>query len=160
MKATLHAIYLLFAVALAPTLFAHLQVFGVKPNIFLIYIVIAGFYVSKTEGIWLGLITGFLFDIIVGVNIGLNGILYMFACFLVTVLCENMIRRSNALLVAITVMIWTAILESIAAIFCGGAGIWQSLKVVGTECIYNGVLSVIIFILLKGIFGRLYGENR
>lgn len=159
MRATLHAIYLLLAATLAPTLFSFLQICGVKPNLFLIYIVTAGFYVSKTESVWLGLIFGFVFDIIVGMKIGLNGVLYMFACFFVTLLCENMIRRSNALIIFLCTVIWTILFEGIAAILSGGTGLLNGLKVLGIESIYNGVLSLIMYVPLSRLLGRLYDEK-
>lgn len=160
MRVTLHAIYLLLATMLAPTLFAALEVFGVMPNLFLVYIVIAGFYVSKNEAIWLGLIFGLVFDIIVGHAIGLNGILYMFACFLVVLFCENMIRRSNAVVTFLSVAVWTLVLESVSAIFGGNGGFLNSIRIIGIEAVYNGVLSVILYILLGGLFERLSDEKR
>lgn len=159
MKVTLHAIYLILALALAPTLFAALQIFGVKPNLFLIYLIIAGFYVSKTEAIWLGLIFGFAFDLIVGRKIGLNGVLYMYACFFITLLCENMIRRTNAMVVVLCTVIWTVVFESVAALLSGGAGILYCLKVIGIEAVYNSIIALMLYALLNRIFIRIYDEK-
>ncbi len=159
MKVTLHTIYLILALSLSPTLFASLQIFGVKPNLFLIYLVIAGFYVSKTESIWLGLVFGFAFDLIVGMRIGLNGVLYMFACFFVTLLCENMIRRTNAVVIFLCTVIWTMVFEGIDALISGGTGFLYGAKVIGIEMIYNGALALLIYALLNRFFGRLYDEK-
>lgn len=157
MKVTLHTIYLILAMVLSPTLFAALPIFGVKPNLFLIYLVLAGFYVSKKEGIWLGLIFGFAFDIIVGRKIGLNGVLYMYACYFVVLLRENMIRRTNAIVVVLCVAIWTVIFEGITAVF-GGGGVIYALKTLGIEAAYNSGLALVFYGLLHGIFGKIYDE--
>lgn len=160
MKATLHAVYLLVAVMLGPTLFAFLEILGAKPNLFLIYIVMAGFYADKYEAVWLGLIFGFVLDILVGVCVGLNGILYMFVCFLTVVFCENMIRRTNAIIVFFGVLVWTVILEGINGIFCGNGEFLYSLGIIGIEALYNGVLLLIIYSPLRRLFERLYDEKR
>ena len=159
MRVTLHTAYLILALALSPTLFAFLQVLGVKPNLFLIYLVIAGFYVSKTESIWLGLVFGFAFDLIVGMKIGLNAVLYMFACFFVTLLCENMIRRSNAVVVFVCTVLWTVVFEGIAAVLSSANGMLYILKVLGIEAVYNGVLALVVYAVLSRLFVRLYDEK-
>lgn len=159
MKVTLHTVYLILALALGPTLFAFLQPFGIKPNLFLIYLVVAGFYVSKTEAIWLGLVFGFALDLLVGVKIGLNGVLYMFACFFVTLLCENMIRRSNAVVVFLCTAIWTVIFEGIAAVLSSAGGFVHIIRVLGIEALYNGVIALIVYLLLNKLFLRIYGEK-
>ncbi len=160
MKVTLHTIYLILALCLSPTLFSALPIFGVKPNLFLIYLVIAGFYVSKTESIWLGLVFGFAFDLIVGMKISLNGVLYMFACFFVTLLSENMIRRTNGIVVFLCTAVWTLVLEGINAFLMGGAGFLSGLKVIGIETAYNGVLALVIYAVINRFFVRIYDEKR
>lgn len=163
MKATVHAIAALLLLALSPTLFAFCEIFGVKPNLFLVYVIMAGFYASKQEAIWLGLIFGFLFDIIVGRAIGLSGILYMFACFFVTLLCENLIKRSNLIVVFACVVLGTVIFEGAAALFrnisAGDIGFLHIGKVIGIESAYNGILSVLLYVPLKKTFVRVYSEK-
>ncbi len=160
MKLTLHTIYLILAMALSPTLFSALPLWGVKPNLFLIYLVVAGFYVSKTESIWLGLVFGFAFDLIVGMKIGLNGVLYMFACFFVVLLGENMIRRTNALVVFICTALSVFVFDGINAILRGGIDFKWGLLTLGIEMAYSGVLSLVVYATLNKLFVRIYGEKR
>ena len=160
MKATLHAIYLLLAVMLAPTLFVMLEVFGVKANPFIVYTVFAGFYVTQREGIWLGLIYGLMYDIIVGVNVGLNGILFMFVCFLTVLFCENMIRRSNVVMSVICVAVWTVIVSGINSMFSAVSGIGYKLSVIGIEALYNGFVMLLLYVPMTRIFRKLYEEKR
>ncbi len=159
MKATLHTGYLLIALMLSSTLFAVLEVFGVKPNLFLIYIVFAGFFIPQKEAIWLGFIYGLLNDIIVGKNFGLNGIIFMFICFFTVLFCENMIRRSNAVLSFICVAVWTIFAEFINSLFSPVTGIVHKMFVIGVEAVYNGFLMLIIYIPLNNLFKRLYDEK-
>ncbi len=163
MKVTLHAICLVIAVALAPTLFAFLRIFGVKANIFLIYVIIAGFYATKREGIWLGLIFGLVYDIIVGRVIGLCGILYMLAGFFTVLICENLIRRSNALVIMLCTAVGTVIFEGISGLvrsfFSENIGFLYSLRVIGIEAVFNGVLAFLLCIPLSRIFRRVSADN-
>lgn len=159
MKATMHTVYLILAAALSTTLFAYLKIFGVGVNLFLIYLVIAGFYVSQTEAIRLGLIFGFVFDILVGSKIGLCAVTYMLACFFVTLLCENMIRRTNALIVFLCTLLWTVVFEGISAILSSFGGFLNGLTTLGIEALYNGGAAVILYFLLRRLFERIYGEK-
>ncbi len=160
MRVTYHAIYLLLATMLSTTLFTALDVFGVIPNLFLIYIVFAGFYLSKGEAVWLGLIFGLVYDIVVGVNIGLNGILYMFTCFLVVQSCESLISRNNAIVTVVFVALWTIVLEGINALFGSGGAIVSSIKIIGIEMIYNGVLAIILYFTLSKAYDKLYNKEK
>ena len=160
MRVTYHSIYLFLAAMLSTTLFTALEIFGVSPNLFITYIVFAGFYVSKNEAIWLGLIFGFVYDIIVGASVGLNGILYMFACFLVVVSCESVIRRNNALVTFIFVAIWTIVLEGINALFSPAGGFLSSIKIIGVEIFYNGIIAVILYLALRRKYERLYDNEK
>ncbi|MBE7011443.1 MAG: rod shape-determining protein MreD [Ruminococcaceae bacterium] len=160
MKGILHTVYLLIAIILSTTLFAAMDLFGVKPNMFIIYLVIAGFYVSQKEAIWLGMIYGLFYDIIVGHCLGLNGILFMFECFFTVLFCENMIRRSNVVISAIAIVWWTILIEGINALFSPVNGILHILYVIGIEAVYNSVLMLIVYAPLNGFFRRLYDEKR
>ena len=160
MKVTYHAIYLIIAAMLSTTLFVVLEAFGVSPNPFLVYIVFAGFYISKNEAIWIGLIFGLIYDIIIGVNLGLNGILYMFASFLVVLSCENLISRNNALVTAVFVAVWTIILEGISAVFTGSGGALNAIKIIGIEMIYNGLLGCLLYLILNKTYEKLYDNDR
>ena len=163
MKVTLHAICLIIAVALAPTLFAFLKIFGVKANIFLIYVIIAGFYATKQESIWLGLIFGLVYDITVGKAIGVCGILYMLAGFFTVLICENLIRRSNALVVMLCTAVGTVIFEGIQglvrSLFVDNIGFLYSLRVIGTEAVFNGVVAFLLYIPLNRVFRRICDNN-
>lgn len=160
MKATLHSVYLLLATMLAPTLFAVIEICGVKPNLFLIYLVFSGFYVEQKEAIRLGLVFGLVYDIIVGSTLGVNTILFMFVCFLTVLFCENLIRRSNALLSVLCVAVWTVIVEAINFAFSDVTGFWNGALVIGIEVLYNGIVMLLIYIPLSNLFKRLYEEKR
>lgn len=160
MKATLHAGYLLIALMLSSTLFAVLEVFGVKPNLFLIYIVFAGFFIPQKEAIWLGFIYGLLNDIIIGENMGLNGIVFMFICFFTVLFCENMIRRSNAILSFICIIIWTIFAEGVNSLFSPVRGVFYKISVIGIEALYNGFLMLMFYVPLNKLFRKLYDEKR
>ena len=160
MKATLHTGYLFIALMLSSTLFAVLEVFGVKPDLFLIYIVFAGFFVPQKEAVWLGFIYGLLNDIIIGQNIGLNGIIYMFICFFTVLFCENMIRRNNAVLSFICVALWTIFAEGVNSFFSPVSGLIYKISVIGIEAVYNGALMLALYCPLSKLFGKLYDEKR
>ena len=48
---------------------------GLKPNLFVIYILFVGLFAGKKLGLVLGIILGFFIDIVIGRQIGISGIM-------------------------------------------------------------------------------------
>lgn len=160
MKATVHIIFLLIALFFSPTLFSNLEIFNASPNIFLVYIVFAGFFAQQKEAVWLGFVYGIFYDITVGANFGLNGILMMFVCFLTVLFCEYMIRRSNIIIKFIAVAFWTFFVENINFIFSNSDWCMKTFSVIGAEILYNGLILLALYIPITKIFNRMYDEKR
>ena len=55
--------------------FSWFTIAGVKPNLFVIYILFVGLFAGKKLGLVLGIILGFFIDIVIGRQIGISGIM-------------------------------------------------------------------------------------
>lgn len=56
--------------------FSWFNIGGIKPNLFVIYILFLGLFLGKTYGVSFGIIFGLLLDFFVGKRIGINAITY------------------------------------------------------------------------------------
>ncbi len=78
MKYLYYALWLILLTLLQPTLICNLELFGIAPNLFLCFVVIAGFYRGVYEGGICGMVFGLVYDILLGEMIGINAMLYLY----------------------------------------------------------------------------------
>lgn len=71
------AVILLAAYLLQSTVFPHLELAGIKPNLLLIVTAAFGFMRGPKEGMWIGLAAGLLLDVQCGDIIGFYGLIYL-----------------------------------------------------------------------------------
>ena len=62
--------------------FTWFNIAGIKPNLFIIFILFIGLFLGKTYGITFGVICGLIIDLFIGKKIGINGIVLGIAGFL------------------------------------------------------------------------------
>lgn len=163
MKVTLNAVCLFVFAVLLPTLFPAVEILGVMPNLFLVYVIIAGFFVRPENALRIGVVSGFVYDILAGHAFGFNTVMYMLVCLFVSLFYENMIRRINILLIALSVVLGTFIFEGIYGFFVyflnGGVEFLQFLKELGIEAFYNAVIAFILYLPLKSAMTKVYSEK-
>ena len=80
------AVILLAAYLLQSTVFPHLELAGIKPNLLLIVTAAFGFMRGPKEGMWIGLAAGLLLDVQCGDIIGFYGLIFLLvgSLFLIT----------------------------------------------------------------------------
>ena len=71
------AVILLAAYLLQSTVFSHLELAGIKPNLLLIVTAAFGLMRGPKEGMWIGLAAGLLLDVQCGDIIGFYGLIYL-----------------------------------------------------------------------------------
>ena len=154
MKFTFHAFFLLLLAVLQATLMDAIAVFGAKPNLFLIYVVVYSLMCEKKEAAAVGACFGLTLDILTGRFLGVNSILMLITGFFTAHLCENILSRNNLLISAIITILFTAVYESVYYLFT--FSILKNLqfgivfaRVLGCECLYNAVFSVIFYFIIK-----------
>lgn len=152
MKATVHGIFLLLFSVLQATWLNAAQVFGVKPNLFLVYIVIVCFFCGKGEGAAIGAVFGLFLDIITGRLLGMNTVLGMMTGFFTAYLCERVFRTSNVLIVMLTAAAFTLLYETAyyAAAFIliikNADFSYVMQHTILPETLYNAAAALIIFV--------------
>lgn len=90
-----YAVWLVVLIILQPTAVQWISVFGISPDMFLIFVICAASLRGRQSGAICGFVFGLAFDMLIGRMIGLNAILYMYTGFAAGVLKESVIQSES-----------------------------------------------------------------
>ena len=140
MKKFLTYLTLIILIVLQTTLFPHLRIMGVIPNLVLVFAVCYSMYADPVPATVFAIAAGFLFDVYQACNIGFNSIMMMYIGLGLSCLTSGYVK-SNIFTVLICVGVTTLVYECIYAFllyFIFGkltaATMWS---VVSLEAVYN-----------------------
>ncbi len=164
MKTTIHGGFLLIFSVLQATWLDCIEIFGIKPNLFLIYIIVVCCFCDRIEGGAVGFVAGFALDMLVGGIWGLNSVIGLLLGFCISHFYARIISNNNLLVTLAFVLAGTLLYESI---FCfiafmrtENVSFFQSLaKIVLPECGYNMVASVPLYFIIKRFAKFLYTDK-
>ena len=142
---------------LQSNLFTWFKLAGVMPNIFVIFILFIGLYGAKVMGPIYGIFCGLLLDFFIGKRLGITAIM-LGIVGIIGIAFDRNFSKDNRITLIVMVMISTLICELGQYIF--GYFINKStleivpfIQILLVECIYNGILTIILYPLMK-IFGN------
>ena len=95
MKLLHHVVWLILIAILQPALINALSVFGVNGNVFLLFIVLIGFFCGRMQGMLCGILFGLVYDIYVGRFIGTDMLIYLFIGYFSAVVSDRFYGRPN-----------------------------------------------------------------
>jgi len=134
-------------------IFSSFTIAGVKPNLFIIYVLFIGLYANQVLGITFGVIFGLLLDLIYGRTIGLTAVMLCIIGYLGSYFDKNF-SKENKLTIIFMVAGATLVYEfgsyfmnSIIIDF--GREYLYFFKIVAIEIIYNILLSIILYPLIQ-----------
>lgn len=162
MRAILHGIFLILFMIIQATWIDTISVFGVKPNLFAVYIVVTSCFCQKNESVVTGFVFGFILDILIGKVLGVNAVLLMLLGFFTAYFCEKVIRKNNVFIVMLITLIITFIYELFYYIIAFLGDLQFKEAFVGTllpECVYNGIAAMPIYFLIKKVSGKLWDNS-
>ena len=133
--------------------FTHFTIAGIMPNVFIILMLYIGLYMGRTMGVIYGIIYGILIDIWVGKSLGLTSV----ALALVGILgglFDKTLSKDSRLTVLLMGAICTIIYEIVLYFFNYmfikiKIEIYSFLKILFIETIYNVLLIIIVYPLMK-----------
>ena len=147
--------------------FTHFTIAGIMPNVFIILMLYIGLYMGRTMGVIYGIIYGILIDIWVGKSLGLTSV----ALALVGILgglFDKTLSKDSRLTVLLMGAICTIIYEIVLYFFNYmffkiNIEIYSFLKILFIETIYNVLLIIIVYPLMKatgyGIENEIKGDR-
>ncbi len=164
MKTTIHGIFLLIFSILQATWLDCIEIFGIKPNLFLIYILVICCFCGRVEGAAVGFAFGFALDMLVGQVWGINALLGMLLGFCTANFCERVLSESNFFITLALVLVGSLLYEtfyySIAFLRSESSSFFPSLiKTIIPECLYNIVVSAPLYFIVKHFARLLYTDK-
>lgn len=135
--------------------FTWFNIAGVKPNLFIVFILFIGLFLGNKLGFAFGLILGILLDLFISKSIGISGFMLAIVGLIGEYLDSNFSKDSRVTLI-LMVMGSTAIYELGAYIFQIlrwniAVEILPFLKTILIEIIFNVVLVIILYPLMQKV---------
>lgn len=164
MKIAIHGVILFIFAAMQATWMNSIEIFDVKPILFLIYVVVISCYAKRKEAAIVGFFSGYILDLLIGKIWGLYALLLMILGFSIANFYERIIGQRNFIMIMVFVFISTCITEflyyMISFIAVENISLWYALvNVVLPEGLYNVVMSFPIFLLVKKLSRFLYTDK-
>ncbi len=146
-------IVFLISYFLQSNFFSWFNIAGIKPNLFIILVLLIGLFAGRTTGSILGMIFGLLLDIFIGKKIGISGILLAIIGFSGGYLDKNFSKDSK--MTIILMCIGATVIYELAAyliqivIFNIEPEFLALAKIIIIEAIFNSILIIILYPITK-----------
>lgn len=134
---------------LQENIFNAFTIAGIKPNLFIIYILFIGLFANQFVGISFGVISGLILDLLYGKTIGVSAIMLCAIAYLGSYFDKNF-SKENKMTIIFMVIGATAVFE-FGSYFINSIILnfereyWNFIKILFIEIIYNILLSIIIY---------------
>ena len=162
MKILIHIFLAILFSVLQPTWFDAWEIFGVKPNLFLIYIILVSCYTSRKEGAITGFFFGLMLDLLICENVGTNAVLMAITGFFTSQFCEYFIRKNtlplSVLMVTAVVFFYEFVYYIVSHI--GHLNMGATLiRVLLPESIYSALVTVPMYFVVKKISKKYWSDK-
>jgi rod shape-determining protein MreD len=143
----------IICVVLQTTLFTHLRIDGVAPEVGLVAVLAVAYYDGAESGAWFGFVMGLSIDLFLTTPLGLSALSYAITAYGVGVFQAGMVRRPPAiapLLGGIGGFVGGLVFLAIGAVV-GESGFLSlsSLKAVAISAVYDALIAPIVFPLVR-----------
>lgn len=134
-------------------IFSSFTIAGIKPNLFVIYVLFIGLFANQFVGVSFGVIIGIVLDFLYGKTIGISAVMFCIIGYLGSYFDKNF-SKENKLTIIFMVAGATLIFE-LGAYFLNSIILnfdrefFYFTKIVLIEIIYNVLLSIIIYPLIQ-----------
>ncbi|WP_245592044.1 rod shape-determining protein MreD [Clostridiisalibacter paucivorans] len=151
-------IVILLNFVIQTTIFEHIAVYSVLPNTALIIVIIFAILREKRQGAIIGIITGFLYDMLFYDVVGTHSLVYFLIAYSYGSI-NNKFFRNSPFTAAVFTFIGTILSHLLYYIIMYIFGVNMEFilllrRVIIVESIYNSILSIFIFKLIYSIENR------
>lgn len=133
--------------------FSHFTIAGIMPNLFVIFMLFIGLYMGRTMGAIYGIICGIFIDIWIGKSLGITSVMLAIIGVISGLFDKTLSKdsRITVLLMGITcTIIYEIMLCAIQYVIIGiNVETIAFLKILVIEVIYNALLIIILYPLMK-----------
>ncbi len=136
-------------------IFNNLTIAGIKPNLFVIFVLFVGLFANSTLGIAMGIFVGLVLDFLYGKSIGISAVMYCIIGYLGTYFDKNF-SKENKFTIILMCAGATAIYELgyymlSSLIINFDREIFKFLKILLIEIVYNILITIIIYPLIQKV---------
>lgn len=126
---------------------------GIMPNLYVILVLFIGLFVKRKVGLAMGVVFGIYLDIVLGKSVGITGLVLGIVGALAEILSKNFSKDSR-FTIMLMVISTTFIFESVIYVFNilrtdAVFEIFSFLKILLVEIIFNSLLTIILYPLMK-----------
>lgn len=158
-KAALYGLMLVVFYLLQSVPAINLKFMNITPELLLVLTVCVAFNENETFAAFFGLAAGIINDTVTDAIVGKNAIIFMFAGFLISMLCQTIFRRFFLTYIFITLCTLTLFLVSeylLVSLFYGSVPLSTALvKVILPKFFYSGVLAYPVYFIVKFLHNKL-----
>lgn len=136
-------------------IFGNFTIAGIKPNLFVIYILFIGLFANQIVGISFGVIVGLILDLLYGKTIGITAVMLCVIGYLGSYFDKNFSKENK--LTIIFMVAGATIIYELGAYFINSIILdferefWYFIKIVLVETLYNVLLTIILYPLMQKI---------
>lgn len=164
MKFTIHGVFLLIFSIIQSTLLDGIEILNIKPNLFLVYLIIICCFCDKKEGASVGFAFGLILDMMIGRFWGLNAILGLLSGFFLAYFCERVLRKNNVFVTMVIIFFASVIYETtyglISFVFNGSMNLGTLiLRFVLLESLFNMIAGLVLYFPVKKFTKFLYVDK-
>ncbi len=135
---------------------------GIKPNLFIIYILFIGLFANQFVGISFGVVCGLVLDLLYGKTIGVSAIMLCAIGYLGSYFDKNFSKENK--ITIIFMVVGATIIFEFGSYFINSLVLdfereyWSFIKIIFVEIIYNTLLSIILYPMIQKL-GYLVDRN-
>lgn len=152
---------------LQSNLFSWFNLAGIKPNLFIILVLMIGLFSGESRGITLGIIFGISLDFFIGKSVGISGIMLGAIGFLGGYLDKNFSKDSRLTMI-IMIVLSTCLYEVGSYLFNyfvndANISLWLFIKMLIIENVFNIIITIILYPIIVKLgyqLEKIYKENK
>ena len=158
-KSALYGLMLVVFYLLQSVPAINLKFMDVTPELLLVLTVCVAFNENETFAAFFGLAAGIINDTVTDSIVGKNAIIFMFAGFFISILCQTVFRRFFLTYIFITLCSLAIFLTAeylFVCLFYGSVPLLKALvKVILPKFFYSGVLAYPVYFIVKFLHNKL-----
>lgn len=156
MRIVFYAVWLVILAVFQPTLARGIEIWGIAPNLFLCFVVMAGFLRGKFEGAICGMVFGLVYDLLIGRMIGVSSLIYLYLGLGAGILSEHFFSGGKRLAASATIAVGTlaaALVYYLARLMAAGdVGFVTALvRIALPEAVYNAGIGFLLAFPMQGL---------
>lgn len=154
MKAFFYIAWYGVLIIVQSTLLSYAEVFNVKPDLLLVFVVLLCYFTDIKKGALIGGVMGLFYDILIGRYIGLNTLLFMYSGVLVCMFNEKVLKQPRLIISVLSVLVFSQITGLINFLVYSLAVskfefTYLYMTKILIETIYNTIISIPMYLLIK-----------